>query len=193
LSSEHPPYEGRLLLAVTLALGLVAALAGVDVALDLREGAAGRHVLVEVLVIVVALGVGGLVARRLVVQLRASRVAASTSRQEAQALAVRLDAAQADAHKWRAEARTLVQGLGAAIDRQFTAWQLTAAEREVGLLLLKGLSHKEIAAARAISEATARQQARAVYRKAGLTGRADLAAFFLEDLLLPSDGSASSG
>ncbi len=39
---------------------------------------------------------------------------------------------------------------------------------------------------RNISEATARQQARAVYRKAGLAGRHDLAAFFLEDLVLPN-------
>jgi DNA-binding NarL/FixJ family response regulator len=54
------------------------------------------------------------------------------------------------------------------------------------MLLLKGLSHKEIAEVRAITEATARQQARAVYRKAGLSGRADLAAFFREDLLLPA-------
>jgi DNA-binding CsgD family transcriptional regulator len=38
---------------------------------------------------------------------------------------------------------------------------------------------------RGISEATARQQARAVYRKAGVGGRNDLAAFFLEDLALP--------
>jgi hypothetical protein len=38
---------------------------------------------------------------------------------------------------------------------------------------------------RAVSEATARQQAAAVYRKAGVAGRHDLAAFFLEDLLAP--------
>jgi DNA-binding NarL/FixJ family response regulator len=62
---------------------------------------------------------------------------------------------------------------------------LTAAEREVGLLLLKGLSHKEVAAARGTSETTIRQQALAVYRKAGLRNRSDLSAFFLEDLLLP--------
>jgi len=36
-------------------------------------------------------------------------------------------------------------------------------------------------------ERTARQHAIAVYRKAGLSGRAELAAFFLEDLLLPRE------
>ena len=54
------------------------------------------------------------------------------------------------------------------------------------MLLLKGLSHKDIAEIRSVTEATARQQARAVYRKGGLSGRHDLAAFFLEDLMLPS-------
>lgn len=77
-------------------------------------------------------------------------------------------------------------GLGQAIDEQFDRWHLSPAEKEVGLLLLKGLSHKEVAEARAVTEATARQQARAVYKKAGLSGRHDLAAFFLEDLMLPT-------
>ena len=69
---------------------------------------------------------------------------------------------------------------------QFTRWGLTAAEREVGLLLLKGLSHKEVAAMRSTGETTIRQQALAIYRKSGLRNRSDLSAFFLEDLLLPA-------
>jgi DNA-binding NarL/FixJ family response regulator len=55
----------------------------------------------------------------------------------------------------------------------------------VALLLLKGLSTKEIAAVRAVSERTVREQSGAVYTKANLTGRAALSAFFLEDLLAP--------
>ena len=92
----------------------------------------------------------------------------------------------ADAARWRKEARDLIAGLGAAIDEQFERWKLSPAEKEVGLLLLKGLSHKEVAEARSVTEATARQQARAVYKKARLSGRHDLAAFFLEDLMLPT-------
>ena len=84
-----------------------------------------------------------------------------------------------------AEAEGLLRGLGEAIDRQFATWSLTPAEREVSPLLLKGLSTKEIATARRTSDQTVRQQARAIYPKAGLGGRAELAAFFLEDLLLP--------
>jgi DNA-binding CsgD family transcriptional regulator len=78
-----------------------------------------------------------------------------------------------------------MEGLGAALDHQFERWNLSPAEKEVALLLLKGLSHKDVAEVRSVTEATARQQARAVYKKAGLSGRHDLAAFFLEDLMLP--------
>ena len=49
------------------------------------------------------------------------------------------------------------------------------------------LSLKEIAEIRKTTEKTARAQSVAVYAKAGLGGRSELAAFFLEDLLLPSD------
>jgi DNA-binding CsgD family transcriptional regulator len=72
-----------------------------------------------------------------------------------------------------------------AIDVQLERWSLSPAEKETALLLLKGLGHKEIAQVLDKSERTVRQQAMAVYRKAGLAGRAELAAFFLEDLLLP--------
>ena len=58
-------------------------------------------------------------------------------------------------------------------------------ERDVALQLLKGLSHKEIACERQTTEGTVRQQALAIYRKAGLGGRSNLAAFFLEGLTLP--------
>ena len=96
-----------------------------------------------------------------------------------------LEVARIQGQRWRSEARTLLNGLGEAIDGQFSRWNLTEAEREVALLLLKGLSLKEIAAVRATSERTIRAQARSLYGKAGLTGRAALSAFFLEDLLAP--------
>tara|TARA_B110000259_G_scaffold38010_1_gene43220 strand:- start:8597 stop:8890 length:294 start_codon:yes stop_codon:yes gene_type:complete len=62
--------------------------------------------------------------------------------------------------------------------KQFDRWKMTQAEIQVGMLMLKGLSHQEIADVRATSERTIREQARAVYRKSGLTGRSELSAFF---------------
>ena len=64
---------------------------------------------------------------------------------------------------------------------------LSPAESEIGRLLLKGLSHHEIADLRGVSERTARQQAQSLYKKAGLPGRAGLSAYFLEDLLGPRE------
>jgi DNA-binding CsgD family transcriptional regulator len=98
-----------------------------------------------------------------------------------------LEVARLQGQRWRNESRTLLAGLGEAIDAQFSRWNLTDAEREVALLLLKGLSLKEVAAIRAATDRTIRAQASSVYAKAGLTGRAALSAFFLEDLLTPID------
>ena len=109
-------------------------------------------------------------------------------REEQQSLLRDLEAARAQGERWRSEARTYLNGLGEAIEAQFGRWSLTEAEREVALLLLKGLSLKEIASVRETSERTVRVQARALYTKAGLSGRAALSAFFLEDLLAPIEG-----
>lgn len=99
-----------------------------------------------------------------------------------------LEVARLQGRRWRNEARSYLKGLGESIDDQFSRWNLTEAEREVALLLLKGLSNKEVAAVRNTSERTVREQARSIYSKAGLSGRAALSAFFLEDLLAPIEG-----
>lgn len=169
------------MIGVLVAFAAIALLAALDLASDLSEGTTVRHVLTEGGVFGVGLVGATVMAHRLRALVRRERAA----RDEAAALAQRLKATEAEAARWRGEARDLLAGLGAALDRQFERWALSPAEKEVALLLLKGLAHKEVAELRSITEATARQQARAVYKKAGLTGRNDLAAFFLEDLLLP--------
>lgn len=95
---------------------------------------------------------------------------------------------QAERDQWRSSAEHAIHGFANAIDQQFASWQLTRAEREVGLLLLKGAGHKQVAAQLNRSERTVRQQAVEVYRKAGLRSRAELAAFFLQDLMVPTEG-----
>ena len=112
----------------------------------------------------------------LVNQLRAQR-------EERLTLIRDLETARRDGQTWRARVQSHLDGLGAAIDRQLDAWALTAAEKEVALLMLKGFSHKEIGVLRKTSEATARQQAGAIYAKSGLASRAAFCAFFLEDFL----------
>ena len=66
---------------------------------------------------------------------------------------------------------------------QFTEWGLSPSESEVALLLIKGLSMKEIAALRQVKEKTVRGQATGIYAKSGYAGRHELAAHFIEDLM----------
>ena len=91
-----------------------------------------------------------------------------------------------ESNKWKKEAQEALQSLSNKINKQFTAWSLTSAEKEVALGLLKGLSHKEVAVLRNSSEKTVRIQAAAVYRKTNLDGRAQLSAFFLQGLTISS-------
>ena len=94
-----------------------------------------------------------------------------------------LKIARAEGEAWRSRVQSNLQGIRLEMERQFQEWGMTAAERDVGLLILKGLNHKEIAALRGTSEATVRQQAQAIYRKADLPGKTAFSAYFLEDLL----------
>lgn len=72
---------------------------------------------------------------------------------------------------------------------RFTDWGLTPAERDVALFAVKGLSTGEIAALRNVSEGTVKAQTNAIYRKAGVNGRPQLLALFIDDLIeLPDTG-----
>lgn len=163
----------RVALAAFLVIGV---LMGLDLADDARTGAEWSHLLVEGVIMAMAIaGTAALWRGRRAAEARAAR------------LHVDLQATQREAVRYRAEAQDALRGLGEAIETQFERWSLTPAEAEIGLLLLKGLSHKEAANVRGTTEQTVRQQALTVYRKSGLRNRSELAAFFLEDLLLPPE------
>lgn len=172
--------------AFAVAFAAVAALGLLDLFGDLAEGAPSWHVGVEACASLIGLGgvvLAGRRLHRLRGEARHAAERADTAEERAEGLAADLTRSKAEAERWQGEARSLIRGLSAAIDAQLERWGLTPAEKDIALLLLKGLSHKEIAELRATSEATVRQQSRALYKKADLGGRADLSAFFLEDLL----------
>jgi DNA-binding CsgD family transcriptional regulator len=100
---------------------------------------------------------------------------------------------RAERERWQTLAQNALRGLGEAMERQFDEWGLTPAEKETAMFLLKGYSHKDVARLTERSERTVRQHAVSVYRKSGLSGRAELAAFFFEDMLLPSDMTEAPG
>ena len=169
----------RLLLAVALLVIIVGGT--VDLVLDAPDRLLSAHVIYEVSMIVIALGIT-------VALWRAWWLAEHSLVESQRALEER----QAERDGWRARAQAALDGLGRAVDEQFRSWDMTPTEREIALLLLKGHSHKSIARATGRSERTVRQHAVAVYQKSALHGRAELAAFFLEDLMLPGNGGQSS-
>lgn len=73
--------------------------------------------------------------------------------------------------------------LAEVIEGHFNAWGLTASEREVAMLSLKGLDLADIARVRGVAGGTVRAQLTAVYAKSGTTGRAQFISIFVEDLL----------
>jgi len=77
--------------------------------------------------------------------------------------------------------------------RQLQEWALSSSELEIALMLIKGLSIHEIASIRMTKEGTIKSQCSAIYRKAGVSSRNELAAFFIEDLMSGLDLSADGG
>ena len=71
----------------------------------------------------------------------------------------------------------------ALMTERFDEWDLTPAERDVAFLALKGLDVAEIAELRGRAAGTVRAQLTRIYAKAGVSGRAQFAAWFVEDLL----------
>jgi DNA-binding CsgD family transcriptional regulator len=168
--------DGRLRGVLTVALLSIIVGGTADLVMDHPTRWLSFHVVFEVLMIAGAL----LMATTLWLGWwRAAHAAA--------ALEASLEIESAERDRWRASAQQALEGLGRAIDAQFTAWRLTPTEREVALLLLKGYGHKQIAALTDRSERTVRQHAGVVYDKSGLRGRAELSAFFLRDLMLPGE------
>ena len=162
-------------------LGLVVAGTAFDLYMDGPDEWRSAHVLIELALMVVSAAAALFLWR--------------AWRRTAHALVVSersRTAAEADRSAWQSRAEQALQGMAHAIDQQFDAWELTPAERDVALMLLKGHGHKQIAYRTGRSESTVRQHAVSVYGKSGQGGRAELAAFFLEGLMLPA-GKAEAG
>ena len=91
----------------------------------------------------------------------------------------------------RAAELRLRRASGAFMDllgERFAEWGLTPAEADVALFAIKGLSTAEIAGLRGVAEGTVKAQTAAIYRKAGVSGRGQLLALFIEDLMREDAG-----
>ncbi len=69
------------------------------------------------------------------------------------------------------------------LENRFDDWGLTPSERDVALLTVKGLPIAEVAAMRGSKPGTVKAQLNAIYRKAGVEGRAQLIALMIEEIV----------
>ena len=106
--------------------------------------------------------------------------------------AVLLRLATADRRRAEVQLRRASSAFMQLLAERMAEWGLTPAERDVALFAIKGMSTAEIAALRSTSEGTIKAQTNAIYRKAGVTGRAQLISLFIEDLI-DKDSFAESG
>lgn len=157
---------------IGLLLSFICLLTAIDVYEDFEEGTELRHL---------GLDLGIALASLIAVVFLVSKM--RWKRKRIELLTKQKMILQDIAEKYKEKSQLVVKGLSTQIDEEFTNWGLSHAEREVALLLLKGLSNTEIAEVRQSAEKTVRHQSTAVYKKAGLKGRGELQAYFLEDLL----------
>lgn len=153
---------------------LISLMTTFDLLTDLKEGVVWWHVAIEGSVAVIALiGVYFLIKGTFTLRksLKKERELSAMLTEE-------------NSH-WKESSKKFLDGLSKSIDTQLEKWQLTKSEKEVAFLLIKGFSLKEIAEYRSTAEKTTRAQATSIYAKSGVSGRSQLSAFFLEDLLIP--------
>lgn len=143
-----------------------------DLQFDLSHGISAGHVELELVALVLAFaGVVGTTVHLLSALRRAHELQRD------------LQFTREDAERWRSENEALVRRFGMGVEHHFLGWGLTCAEKEIALLVLRGLSYKDVANVRGTTERTVRHQALAIYRKAGVAGRAEMAAVFIRDVL----------
>jgi DNA-binding NarL/FixJ family response regulator len=161
-------------IVITSILALIMVLNLADVITDINLGVPTWHIIEESMITLAA----GLTMGYLIIEMRSGA-------RQLEKLAHTLSRADEQIANITQEMRSARHQYSELIHRQFDTWNLTTSEQQVAMLLLKGLSFKEIAAVRDTREKTVRQQASTIYAKSGVDGRHAFAAWFLEDFLEP--------
>ena len=124
-------------IVLIIIFAIVVGASGADLVADLSHGADTEHMVKEVLIV----SISTIAITWLLWGLRLQRLEIRSLQQELETA----NSTRTSPRKYVLEAR---KKLGNVVTRQFTEWQLTGREAEVGLLHLKGLRLKEIALVR---------------------------------------------
>lgn len=153
---------------ISLALVLIIALKVSDLFVDYNQNVQLSHLVVELVLIIIAGTLFIFIARDLGKRTRALRKLRNEN--ESAIRQIREQSAQISNAK---------NAFFIAVEKEFSLWGLTATEKEVALLLLKGFSPDEIATLRNTSTKTIRNHASSIYHKSECKNRYELAAYFL--------------
>lgn len=145
---------------------------GFDLLSDFSEGTEFNHVAQEAVIFALSL----IALAWLLFDIRRQAIEIKSLRNELSAIHLKKQTPK----KYVLDAKATLSNV---ISQQFDEWNLSNSEKEVGWLILKGLSLKEIATIRETLEKTVRQQASSIYKKANLHGRHAFSAWFIEDVL----------
>ena len=167
-------------LGVAIILAVIMLLNLADVVTDINLGVPTWHIIEESMIVLAA----GLTATYLIIEMRGRA-------RELVRLTETLSRADEQIANVTEEMRNARRQYAELIHQQFDAWNLTLSEQQVAMLLLKGLSFKEIALVRDTREKPVRQQASTIYAKSGVDGRHAFAAWFLEDFLTAEPAAAA--
>jgi DNA-binding CsgD family transcriptional regulator len=165
------PFRPSELLFIFL-LFIIAMINIVDFWADLSEGNDIYHLVIEAFMVVGAFTGISFLIRVIIIR-----------QKELDKLHTQLESSNRSLASSEARIKALGKEYSAIIQSQLTQWQLTPSEKEVAILMLKGLSFEEIASIRDTKEKTVRQQASNIYKKSDLNGRHEFAAWFFEDFL----------
>ena len=85
--------------------------------------------------------------------------------------------------KHELQLKHLTEDFDALVHKRFNKWDLTDAEKDIALYMLRGLSNSEIADLRKVAVGTVRVQSHRVLQKAGASSRTELMSIFMEEFM----------
>jgi len=138
---------------------------------DLGQGESPLTVWMEILIVTSSLGFIFYVTQLLYKNQRQQKEMAQTLEQVKQQL-----------HSSNKRLQESKEAFRSTIEWQLDEWQLTQTQKDIALLLLKGLDTRQIADMRHVQEKTIRNHLSAIYDKSGLPGRHVFCAWFFEGL-----------
>lgn len=90
---------------------------------------------------------------------------------------------QAEATQSQETIQILRGSFDAALHEKFDEWRLTKAERDVTLLMIRGLSVADIASARKTAQGTIKAQSTSIFRKIGVASKTELMSAIIDEFL----------